>query len=76
MATAKRAQRESERRCRLALARTGVDDQETFFENWLGGDLGVLHGLALGHFGFVPIVFRAAHGDMFRRTPGADCAWT
>src|SRR5277367_3499658 len=32
-ATTKRPQRESERCCRLAFARTGVDDKQTFFEN-------------------------------------------
>ena len=50
-----RTQRKPEGRRRLALAGTGVDDKQTFFENRLRGDLGVLDGLAIGHFCFVPV---------------------
>ena len=64
MAASERAQRESEGRGRLAFARAGVDDEQAFFENRLGGDFRVLRGLALGHFGFVAVVFDAAHGTL------------
>src|SRR3984885_7911104 len=57
-------QHESESCRRLAFARTGVDDEETFLKNWLGVDLRVLRGLALHHFGLVVVVFDAAHGTL------------
>jgi len=37
---------------RLALALAGMDDQQAFLDG-LGGDLGILRGLAIGHFGLV-----------------------
>src|SRR5262249_13523216 len=49
-----RPQRKPERRGRVALAGAVVNDVQTLFENWVRGDLGVLNGLALGHFGSVP----------------------
>src|SRR5579862_2461675 len=52
---AERAERKAESRRRLALAGAGVNDEQTLLENWLRGDLGVLHGLALGHLGFVAV---------------------
>src|SRR5262249_24223225 len=58
------AQREPERRRRLALAGPGVDHQQALFDR-LAGHLGVLHGLALLHLGAMArrggIIGRLAH---------------
>jgi hypothetical protein len=47
---AERAQQKPESRRRFALALAGMDDEKAFFNYRLGGDLGVLRGLALCHF--------------------------
>ena len=46
MAAAEHAQREAEGGGGFAFARAGMDDEETFLDR-LGGDLGILHRLAL-----------------------------
>src|SRR6185312_4423278 len=61
-AAPQRPQGKSEGRSRFALAGTGVNDEETFFQNRFRSHLGVLGGLSFGHFGFVAVVFGAAHG--------------
>src|SRR5215467_288086 len=68
LSAAEHAQRQSECRRRFALAGAGVDDQQSLLDR-LGGDFGVLHGLALDHFGAMPLGFalidRLAHTVTF-----------
>ena len=54
MAAAEHAQREAEGGGGFAFARAGMDDEETFLDR-LGGDLGILHRLALRHLGAMTI---------------------
>ena len=51
-AAAQRAHQQAPGGRRLALALAGVDDQQAFLDG-LGGDLGILRGLAVGHFRLV-----------------------
>ena len=53
---AEHAQRQPEGGGRLALAGAGVDDQQALLDR-LAGDLGILHGLALGHLGAMALGF-------------------
>jgi len=55
-AAADGAQQQAPGRRRLALALAGMDDQQALLDG-LFGDLGVLDGLAIGHFGLVACVF-------------------
>ena len=56
LTAAEHAQRQSERRRRFALAGAGMDDEQSFLDR-LVRDFGVLHGLALGHLGAMPLGF-------------------
>ena len=53
---------------RLALAGAGVDDQQALLDR-LVGDLGVLHGLALGHLGAVALGLGLDRRSLLMRCP-------
>ena len=59
-AMAEHAQHEAEGRRRFALAGAGMDDEQALLDG-LGGDLGVLHGLALGHLGAMALLLVLLH---------------
>src|SRR5262249_24508778 len=60
-AAAKHPQSEPECRRRLALAGTGVDDEQAFLDRLLG-DFRILHGLALFHLGAMALRFALIDG--------------
>src|SRR6185295_5956018 len=67
LAAAEHAQRQPEGRRRFSLARASVDDQQPFLD-FLVRDLGILHGLALRHFGAMALglgVVHVTHGSPF-----------
>ncbi len=76
IAAPKHAQRQSKSRGRFSLAGAGVHDEQAFLDG-LARDFGVLHGLAVGHLGAMPLaafVFLCfAHGVSFR-SPSAQAA--
>ena len=56
LAAPEHAQRQPESRGGFALAGAGMDDEQALLDG-LAGDLGILHGLALGHLGAMALGF-------------------